>query len=87
VLCLPDGTPLTRDRVSKASQRVAGLPEEAIRLLEGPAKAGHDRSNENRRSNETIEERGKLWKYFGPAIGEIGKYMTASGTTMRPVVG
>ncbi len=36
VLCLPDGTPTTRDRVIKAirgSQRVAGLPQAGVHVL------------------------------------------------------
>jgi integrase len=36
VLCLPDGTPITRDRVIKAirgSQRVAGLPHAGVHVL------------------------------------------------------
>ena len=36
VLCLPDGTPITRDRVIKAirgSQRVAGLPQAGVHVL------------------------------------------------------
>jgi integrase len=36
VLCLPDGTPITRDRVIKAiraSQRVAGLPKAGVHVL------------------------------------------------------
>lgn len=36
VLCLPDGTPFTRDRVIKAvrgSQRVAGLPQAGVHVL------------------------------------------------------
>ena len=36
VLCLPDGKPITRDRVIKAirgSQRVAGLPQAGVHVL------------------------------------------------------
>src|SRR5207249_4724433 len=36
VLCLPDGKPITRDRVIKAiraSQRVAGLPHAGVHVL------------------------------------------------------
>ena len=36
VLCLLDGTPITRDRVTKAirgAQRVAGLPQAGMRVL------------------------------------------------------